>query len=77
MNNGKSDSLDTKTQFMDVYGITGYQFIKDACVRQAKRMAANLKKQYYYECPLKNKILDGLGNVKEFSFEQRKEAFNF
>jgi len=21
MNNGKSDSLDTKTQFMDVYGI--------------------------------------------------------
>jgi len=77
MNNGKSDSLDTKTQFMDVYGITGYRFIKDACVRQAKRMAANLKKQYYYEGPLKKKILDGLGNVKEFSFGQRKEAFNF
>jgi len=77
MNNGKSDSLDTKTQFMDVYGIIGYRFIKNACVRQAKRMAANFKKQYSYEGALKKKILDGLGNVKEFSFEQRKEAFNF
>jgi len=54
--------------------LTGYRFIKDACVRQAKRMAANLKKQYHYEGALKKKILDELGNVKEFSIEQRKEA---
>jgi len=54
--------------------LTGYRFIKDVCVRQAKRMAANLKKQYHYEGALKKKILDELGNVKEFSIEQRKEA---
>ena len=54
--------------------LTGYRFIKDACVRQAKRMADSLKKQYYYKGALKKKILDELGNVREFSIEQRKEA---
>ncbi len=54
--------------------LSGYRFIKDACVRQAKRMAANLKKQYDYEGALKKRILDELANVKEFSIEQRKEA---
>jgi len=54
--------------------LTGYRFIEDACVRQAKRMADSLKKQYHYKGALKKKILDKLGNVKEFSIEQRKEA---
>jgi len=54
--------------------LSAYRFIKDACVRQAKRMAADLKKQYCYTGALKKRILDELGNVKELSIEQRKEA---
>jgi len=54
--------------------LSGRRFIKDTCVRQAKRMAADLKKQYHYEGALKKRILDELGNVKELRIEQRKEA---
>ena len=50
------------------------RFIKDICVRQAKRMAADLKKQYHYAGALRKKILDELGNVKKLGIEQRKEA---
>jgi len=51
-----------------------HRFIKDTCVRQAKRMAADLKKQYHYAGALKKKILDELGNDKELGIDQRKEA---
>jgi len=51
-----------------------HRFIKDTCVRQAKVMAADLKKQYHYAGILKKKILDELGNVKELGIDQRKEA---
>ncbi len=54
--------------------LSRHRFIKDTCVRQAKRMAADLKKQYHYAGALKKKILDELGNVKELRIEQRKEA---
>ena len=50
------------------------QFVKDTCVRQAKRMAVELKKQYHYVGALRKNILDELNNVKEFSIEQRKNA---
>jgi len=50
------------------------QFVKDSCVRQAKRMAVDLKKKYRYVGALKKRILDELNNVKEFSIEQRKDA---
>ncbi len=56
--------------------LSGHRFIKDTCVRQAKRMAADLKKQYHYEGALKRKILDELVNVKELGIDQRKEAIN-
>ncbi len=45
-------------------------------VRQAKRMAADLKKEYHYEGVLKKTILDELGNVKELGIDQHKEAAN-
>jgi len=54
--------------------LSAYRFIKDTCVREAKRMAADLKKQYRYTGALKKRILDELGNAKELSIEQRKEA---
>jgi len=54
--------------------LLNHRSIKDTCVRQAKRMAVDLKKQYHYAGALKKKILDELGNVKELGIDQRKEA---
>ncbi|MCJ7684899.1 MAG: hypothetical protein MUO68_11470 [Desulfobacteraceae bacterium] len=56
--------------------LSRHRFIKDTCVRQAKRMATDLKKQYHYAGALKKKILDELVNVKELGIDQRKEAVN-
>jgi len=54
--------------------LSHHRFVKDTCVRQAKRMAADLKKQYHYVGALKKRILDELGNIKELGINQRKEA---
>jgi len=54
--------------------LSHHRFVKDICVRQAKRMVADLKKQYHYVGALKKTILDELGNVKELGIDQRKEA---
>ena len=54
--------------------LSHHRFIKDTCVRQAKRMATDLKKQYHYAGALKKKILNELGNIKELGIDQRKEA---
>lgn len=54
--------------------LSPHRFIRDTCFRQAKRMAADLKKQYRYIAALKKRILDELGNLKELRIEQRKEA---
>ncbi len=54
--------------------LSGHRFIKDTCIRQAKRMADNLKKQYHYTGVIKRKILDALGKMNELSIEQRKEV---
>ncbi len=51
-----------------------FRYLKDTCIRQARRMATNLKKQYNYVGALKKKILDALGKLTELSLEQRKEA---
>ena len=56
--------------------LSRHRFIKDTCVRQAKCMATELKKQYHYAGVLKKKILDELVNVKELGIEQRKEVVN-
>ena len=54
--------------------LSGHRFIKDTCIRQAKHMADNLKKQYCYTGVLKRRILDALGKINELSIEQRKEV---
>jgi len=54
--------------------LSGHRFIKDTCIRQAKRMADNLKKQYRYTGVLKRSILDALAKINELSLEQRKEV---
>ena len=54
--------------------LSRHRFIQDTCVRKAKHMAVDLKRQYHYAGALKKKILDELGNVKELRIEQRKEA---
>ena len=54
--------------------LSGPQFIKDTCIRQARRMAINLKKQYSYVGALKQRILDDFGRIKELNHEQRKKA---
>jgi len=56
--------------------LSRHRFIKDTCVRQAKRMAADLKKQYHYAGALKKMILDELVNAKELGIDQRKKAVN-
>jgi len=56
--------------------LSHHRFIKDTCVRRAKLMAADLKKQYHYAGVLKKKILDELVNVKELGIDQRTEAVN-
>lgn len=55
--------------------LSDWRFIKEACIKQAKRIAQNLKKQYHYIGVLKQKISDTLGEVKELSLSQRKEIF--
>jgi len=54
--------------------LSGPQFIKDTCIRQARRMAINLKKQYSYVGALKQRILDDFGKVNELNHEQRKRV---
>ena len=54
--------------------LSGPQFIKDTCIRQARRMAINLKKQYSYVGALKQRILDDFGRINELNHEQRKKA---
>jgi hypothetical protein len=51
------------------------QFIKELSIRQANRMAQNLKKQYRYMGVLKQKISDALGAINELGVAQRQEAF--
>ena len=48
--------------------------LKDILVKQAKRMARDLKKQYCYLDVLRKKILDALNEVSEFTLEQFKKA---
>ncbi len=50
------------------------QFIKELSIRQANRMAQNLKQQYRYIGVLKRKISDALGAIQELTLAQRKEA---
>ena len=54
--------------------LSRHRFIKDTCIRQAKRMADNLKKQYRYTGVLKRRILDALGKINKLGIEQRKEV---
>ena len=51
------------------------RFLKEASVRQAERMADNLKKHYRYMGVLKRKISDALGAVEGLSLSQRQEAW--
>jgi hypothetical protein len=48
--------------------------LKNILVRQAMRMACDLKKQYRYLNVLRKKILDALNEVNEFTLEQLKKA---
>ncbi len=50
------------------------QFIKELSIRQANRMAQNLKQQYRYIGVLKRKISDALGEINELSITQQQEA---
>jgi len=50
------------------------QFVKELSIRQASRMAKNLKKQYRYLGVLKRRISDALGAINELSLAQRQEA---
>lgn len=51
-------------------------FIKEASMRQVKRMLQNLKNQYQYLGVLKKKISDALGEIQSLNLSQRQEAFN-
>ena len=50
------------------------RFVRDACVRRAKRMAAELKKEYRYIGALKKRVLDELTKMKNLGLEQRNKA---
>jgi transposase InsO family protein len=49
--------------------------IKAVTIRQAKRMAHNLKSQYRYVGALKRKISDALAAITELSLSQRQQAW--
>jgi len=48
--------------------------LKDILIKQAKRMASDLKKQYCYLEVLRKKLLDALNEVSEFTLEQLEKA---
>lgn len=48
--------------------------LKNILVRQARRMARDLKKQYRYLEVLRKKVLDALNEVSEFTLEQLEKA---
>jgi len=48
--------------------------LKNILVRQARRIAGHLKKQYRYLNVLRKKVLDALNEVSEFTIEQFKKA---
>ncbi|MFH1630384.1 MAG: hypothetical protein ABIE47_16905 [Pseudomonadota bacterium] len=48
--------------------------LKDILLKQAKRMAGSLKKQYCYLEVLRKKVLDALNEISEFTLEQLKKA---
>ena len=50
------------------------RFVRDACVRQAKRMAAELKKEYRYIGALKKRVFDELTKMKNLGLEQRNKV---
>jgi hypothetical protein len=54
--------------------LTRLSVVKDVLVRQARRMAGSLKKQYRYLGALRKKVLDALSEVSEFTSEQLKNA---
>lgn len=55
--------------------LSGPQFLRDFCVRRAKRIAIDLQNRYRYVGALKTRIFDALGELDGLSLEQRKEAF--
>ena len=55
--------------------LSGPQFLRDFCVRRAKRIAADLQKRYCYVGALRTRVFDALGEVDGLNLEQRKEAF--
>jgi len=48
--------------------------LKDILLKQARRIAGSLKKQYCYLEVLRKKVLDALNEVTEFTLEQLKKA---
>ena len=48
--------------------------LKNILVKQARRMARDLKKQYRYLEALRKKVLDALNEVSEFTLEQLEKA---
>ena len=48
--------------------------LKNILLRQARRMARDLKKQYCYLEVLRKKVLDALNEISEFTLEQLKKA---
>jgi hypothetical protein len=51
--------------------------VKDASLKQARRMALELQKQYRYVASLKKKVLDVLNGIGELTFSQRNTIVGF
>ena len=55
--------------------LSGPQFLRDFCVRRAKRLATDLQKRTCYVGALRTRVFDALGEVDGLNLEQRKKAF--
>jgi hypothetical protein len=55
--------------------LSGPQFLRDFCVRRARRIATDLKKHYFYIGALRTRVLDALREVDGLNLEQREKAF--
>lgn len=71
-----SNTVKAVTALLQQAGTTKLRFLRDTCIKQARSMLDELKKQYRYMGALKLKFSDRLGDMSELSIEQRQEIWD-
>lgn len=72
----KTTTVEDLVAMLQSFVSSPMDFIKELCIRQAKPLLQDLKKQYRYMGVLRRKIADALGEINELTLSQRKEALD-